>query len=132
LTDDEYKKEMDAASVCKAKNRDLMLVYNHDDKEIYLIDEAHGGGNMVGFGMLLDSRITNPLAEEWAAFWLDGKTEWPCPSSWAGSGRGGGGMDWIKTNQYRFCSSAGGRRLYQIGVWGEEVRGAIRAVGKGQ
>lgn len=96
LTDDEYKKEMDSASVCKAKNRDLMLVYNHGDKEIYLIDEAHGGGNMVGFGMLLDSRITNPLAEEWAAFWLDGDDGMALSITWAGSGRGGGGMDWIK------------------------------------
>jgi len=95
LTEEEYKKEMDAASTCRAKNRDLMLVYSHDDKEIYLVDEAHGGGNMVGFGMLLDSRITNPLAEEWAAFWLDGKDGMALSITWAGSGRGGQ-MDWIK------------------------------------
>ena len=86
---------MDAASICKAKNRDLMLVYSHDEKEVFLIDEAHGGGNMVGFGMLLDSRITNPLAEEWAAFWLDGNDGMALSITWAGSGRGGQ-MDWIK------------------------------------
>lgn len=95
LTEDDYKKELDAASSCRAKSRDLMLVYSHDEKEVFLIDEAHGGGNMVGFGMLLDSRITNPLAEEWAAFWLDGKDGMALSITWAGSGRGGQ-MDWIK------------------------------------
>lgn len=95
LTDNEYRDQLDAASTCKAKNRDLMLVYSHDEKEVFLIDEAHGGGNMVGFGMLLDSRITNPLAEEWAAFWLDGKDGMALSITWAG-GAGGGKGDWIK------------------------------------
>jgi len=95
LTEEEFKKEMDSASTCKGKHRDLMLVYSHDDQEIYLVDEAHGGGNMVGFGMLLDSRITNPLAEEWAAFYLDGDDGMALSITWAGSGSGGK-MDWVK------------------------------------
>jgi|GEM_PF-6060962 len=79
----------------KAKNRDLMLVYNHDSKELCLINEPYGGGNMVGFGMLLNSRIENPRAEEWAAFWLDGEDGMALDIQWKGAGLGGK-KDWIK------------------------------------
>jgi hypothetical protein len=118
LTEDEYKKEMDSASTCKGRNRDLMLIYDHNEKDVYLVDEAHGGGNMVGFGMLLDSRITNPLAEEWAAFYLDGDDGMALSITWAGSGSGGK-MDWVKPISIDFVDRK--KAPVPAGVWEKAV-----------
>lgn len=91
----DYEANKDQISAEKAKNRDLLLVYDHDKKKVCLMNEPYGGGNMVGFGMLLDTRLANPRQEDWAAFWLDGDDGMALDITWKGAGLGGK-KDWVK------------------------------------
>lgn len=76
LTEEQYLTELKSVSTNKAKQRELMLVYNHESEKVELMDEAVGGGNMTGFPVALTDVIINPprgAGEEAAAFYLDGK-----------------------------------------------------------
>lgn len=90
----DWEKNKDLLSDLRAKNRDLLLVYDHDAKEIRYMDEPYGGGNLAGFGMLLDARIANPRKEEWASFWLDGDDGMALDIMWQTSKSGS--MEWTK------------------------------------
>lgn len=90
----DWEKNKDLISDLRAKNRDLLLVYDHDAKEIRYMDEPYGGGSLAGFGMLLDARIANPRKEVWASFWLDGDDGMALDIMWQTTKSGS--MEWTK------------------------------------
>jgi len=57
----------DAIRAIKASQRELMLLYNHDDSKIQLLNISY-----FLFGQLLDERIDNPPSQDCIGFWLDG------------------------------------------------------------
>jgi hypothetical protein len=117
LTESQYKEEMESASRCKSQKRDLFLVYDHNEKEIFLVDEARGWGNMSGLGLKLRQRVTNLpqyVGEEAAAFWLDGNDGMALSIQWTGEeGK------WITPSSIDFVP----REKYPVPewVWGKAV-----------
>lgn len=79
----------------RASDRELYLIYDHDAKEVKLLDQPYGG-----FGELLDGRIANPRKEEWAAFWLDGNDGMALDVMWTSQKIGTN--EWIKAQSIDF------------------------------
>ena len=76
LTEEQYLAELKSVSAARAKPRELMQVYYHEEDKVMLMDEAVGGGAMSGFPVSLTDAITNPprgFGADVAAFYLDGK-----------------------------------------------------------
>lgn len=118
----ELRKDWDAnADLIKsinASNREVYLIYDHDSKEVLLYDAAYGSVKNPGFGYLLASRIENPLAEEWAAFWLDGEDGMGLRITWQSSDFAGGGS-WVRPISIDFVERK--KAPVPKEIWGKAV-----------
>lgn len=107
LSEEEFKRRIKEAGINGTQERELMQVYHHEVDKVFLMNEAVGGGNLRGFPIMLTEKVLNPpsyVGEEASAFYLDGPLAkaanipgegYALEIMWRGSGRAGGGRDWI-------------------------------------
>jgi hypothetical protein len=92
----DWDENKDAIGRVRESQREVYLIYDHDSKEVALYDAAYGSVKNPGFGYLLASRIENPLADEWSAFWLDGDDGMALRITWQESTFATGSGSWIR------------------------------------
>jgi hypothetical protein len=102
----------DAIKAVRASARDLMLVYDHEDREIKLLNQSY-----FLFGQLLDERIDNPPSEDCAAFWLDGEDGMALKVSWMA--QKAGKLEFVKASVIDFDQD----KKYKVPskVWKEAI-----------
>jgi len=79
----------DALNKVDKQRRWILLVWDHDAKELRYMDESYGGKKNPAFGLLMDSRLSNPRQEDWAGFWLDDDLGYALDITWMEAEFGG-------------------------------------------